>query len=250
MNTLIAVKSFLIIMGLWLFTQGPSLEYAREVYASGDVESAIIMVDAVIKDNPEDALAYQYKGIFIRNKGLRSNNNNLVMEAIDLFQKSLALDKSEKNRIITLGNIAGSYLELKDYTLALNYYNKCYNLTKRTFFLVCTARCLLEQGKKEQAIELIRKLDDETIRNGDSPTNEGLTALNLGMIYAKLNSPEEAVKWLYIAIDLNKTRFLPIIQNGSEFNPIRKTKEFKQLLMHIREASPQIKPDSNNSNNG
>ena len=212
------------------FAQAPSIAAARQTYESGDVEGAIKTINAVIAAQPKDYLAHQYKGIFTRALARKQKSRQLYLDAIKAFEQALALDAGGRNKVITLGNIGSTHVELGDYAAAETVYEECRKVSDRAIYTVFVAQCRAKRGQPDSAIALVAGLTRDVVVKGDSASNEGLTAYNLGLVYVYCNRPAEAVRWIRLAVELNAPRFRPSVEHDPELDPIRASPEFRSLL--------------------
>lgn len=227
---LLIVAIVIVLLPALVLAQAPSIAAARQTYEAGDVEGAIKTIDAVIAAQPRDYLAYQYKGIFTRALARKQKNRQLYLDAIAAFEQALALDAGSRNKVITLGNIGSTHVELGDYAAAETVYEECRKVSDRAIYTVFVAQCRAKRGQLDSAIALVAGLTRDVVVKGDSVSNEGLTAYNLGLVYVYCNRPAEAVRWIRLAVELNAPRFRPSVEHDPELDPIRASPEFKALL--------------------
>ncbi|MBK6316984.1 MAG: tetratricopeptide repeat protein [Blastocatellia bacterium] len=227
---LVIIALLTVVLPALVFAQAPSIAAARQTYEAGDVEGAIKTIDAVIAAQPRDYLAHQYKGIFTRALARKQKSRQLYLDAIAAFEQALALDAGGRNKVITLGNIGSTHVELGDYAAAETVYEECRKVSDRAIYTVFVAQCRAKRGMTEGAIALVAGMTRDAVVKGDSASNEGLTAYNLGLVYVYCNRSADAVRWLRLAVELNASRFRPSIEHDPELDPIRASPEFMSLI--------------------
>lgn len=230
------VALVILLLPAFAVSQTPSIAAARKTYESGDVESAIKQIDAVILAQPSDYLAYQYKGVFTRALARKSNSRPLYLEAIAAFEKALALDAGGRNKVITLGNIGSTHVELGDFAAAETVYEECRKASDRSIYTVFVSQCRAKRGECDSAIALVAGLTREIVLKGDSASNEGMTAYNLGLVYVYCSRPADAVRWLRLSVEVNAARFRPSIERDPELDPIRLSPEFTAFVASLGNA--------------
>ncbi|MCX5844572.1 MAG: hypothetical protein NT022_12665 [Deltaproteobacteria bacterium] len=230
-------KKLLFVILIYFTT--PNMTYLQEnllrkavgVYTGqGDIEKAITLVDKYIATHPYDFTGYLNKAIFVRQKGIVSQNQMYFHETIVLLNKARDLNKEKVPEEIILGNLATTYLEMQDVNNAIKMYEIALESSKRAFYKVKIAYAHARQGNIQKAIFLVEQLSYDEMLEADSPDNVGLTLYNVGLIYSLANNAPEAVKWLELAMQANKKRFLYPLKTDIDLNPIRGKKEFRNLM--------------------
>ena len=138
-----------------------------------------------------------------------------------------------KAKVIIVGNIGTTYVELGDFEKALNSYNKAYKLSGRLFYKIQGAYCLARSGNSSLAVKSVESLSTAAVLQADSSGNEGLAAYNMAAIYALAKHAPEAVEWLKMALSQNSQRFVVGVRKDTDFASIRSTSEFKRLIANI-----------------
>jgi tetratricopeptide (TPR) repeat protein len=169
--------AFLLLGTISISGQTELLTQARQLYLEQEnTDQALVLVDKYLASNPNDPVAYQDKGMYIRQLGIGHKNQAQIRESIDLFAKSLSLtDKESPNRIILFGQFATSYIELGDFKNARKYYTMCYKFTNRFFYQARISYCYARENKSDSAFTILNSATEPMITTADSRGNEGLT---------------------------------------------------------------------------
>lgn len=222
----------------------PSTQFAPDsaikqtviIYRHGDIDRAIDIANRLIAKYPDDPRSYINKGIFIRQVALMENKPVLFDVALGVFTNARIHATDRQTMVIIEGNIATTLLEKGDFSAALVSYKECYRLTGRLFYRVRGAYALARLGKLTEALDIVGEMSVQQILTADTPGNEGLTAYNVGVVYAMAGKPIPAVQWLRIAESLDPVAHDVGFTRGTDLNSIRKSLEFKQF---INEAVPR-----------
>jgi hypothetical protein len=148
------------------YLQENLLQKAFDVYTGqGDIEKAIALVDNYIAIHPNDFTGYLNKAIFVRQKGIISQNQKYFHETIELLNKARDLNKQKVSEEIILGNLATTYLEMQDVNNAIKMYEIALESSKRAFYKVKIAYAHARQGNIQKAISLVEQLSyDEMLK--------------------------------------------------------------------------------------
>jgi tetratricopeptide (TPR) repeat protein len=208
------------------------------VYLTGNINGAIIASDALIADYPSDFRGYLNKAIFTRQLALKTAKPALLDDALALLERARELVPDGANRAIVVGNIATTQMEKGDFAAAATALQESYMLTGRLFYKVRTAYAYARQGQSTKAINFVAELSVAEIKSADSSGNEGLTAYNMGLIYALSDQSAAAVKWLKVAEAVGPGLHDQGFRKDTDLDKIRRSKEFKSFLKQTRVARP------------
>lgn len=232
MNRFITSIGLLFFLLIWniSWSAQDQMKYAVQLYQEGRIDDAINEINSFLKNNPSNAKAYLNKGIMIRQKGIAKNNSKYYAEACNLFIKADSLTNDQSTKILIKGNLGTTYLEMGQYDVAKKAYDEAFNLSNRYFYKARVAYCLAREKRFKEAYSIIESASKNQLATADSPGNEGLTLANFGIIYSLGRQPKEATRWLEAALTLNKKRFTYAIRQDTDFNNIKSSSEFQDLL--------------------
>ena len=131
----------------------------NELFLAGEYSKALVRVNSLLEDNPDDTLLLQMKGIFAIFDGETE-------QAIDAYLKLADLDPSYEN----LSALAFAYFKAGDLSMSLEVYQQVINLDPENpsgYFEY--ARALEAAGSLEESLQALHKVleklpSDETAR--------------------------------------------------------------------------------------
>lgn len=219
-----------LIIGSISWSAQDKMQYAMQLYQAGRVDDAINEINSFIKGNPDNVSAYLNKGIMIRQKGIMKQSAKYFAEARDLFIKADSLTRDQNTKIIIKGNLGTTYLEMGQYDAAKRAYGEAFKLSNRFFYRARVAYCLAREAYYKEAFSIVDSASKDQLSSADSPGNEGLTFYNFGLIYSLGRRPNESIIWIEAALTVNKKRFTYSIHQDTDFNNIKSSSEFQDLL--------------------
>jgi len=168
--------------GAWAFTKLGEMEED-----AGDLQAAELRYDEALQACPD----YGY-GLF--RLGCVQEKKGKYAEAMDLYQRSIASDKSLWEPLVRIGWLHVEPDE--DYRTAITYYVKAYNMSRDMEILDAIASCYAGLDEYDHAVQIYGCL-----HNRFSGTSHSWECC--GMCLLELGRHEEAVSALLKALDLD-----------------------------------------------
>jgi len=184
---------------------------------------------------PDYLLATYHLGQLLMEQGQHKNAETLFNEALTIYQQNPLL----------IEGLADVYYALKQNERALKYYQKL-KKNDRTQYEgdISSAnlmRLLLTLPVSEKELLSVAKTFKNKLQSG---TDKPLYSYNLAMIYAQVNQPKLAIRYLVQSIEQGITS-AEKIERQAMFLPINQLPSYKNLLMNmnknIREEREKIK---------
>lgn len=215
-------------------TLPPPLDHARQAYQEGAVQRAIDEAGGWVTSHPTDPTGYADLGIYVRQMGVITGSSAQLARAVRLFAKALELHTTRSDSAIDHGNIGSTYIELGEFASAQRHLDEAYRLSDRLYYKVRAAYSMARAGLFTSAIARVQPITVSQLAGADSPGNEGLTAVNISLIYALAKQPANAVSWLRIAESQSPGRYVKWARNDRDFALIHNSTELRAFL-----SSPQ-----------
>src|SRR6185312_2343034 len=192
---------------------------ARAIVAAGygnENQRAVDLLNAWIKDNPNDIQAHQLLGGSLQRL-------NRFDEASATYEKAQALGADPNGIYTSLGSIRASQRRFDE---SIQFYRKAIDGgVQNSFVYTQLGYVQLQAGKTEDAIQNYEK----AFAVGIPPGKRGVNYYNLACGYARLGQKEKALDALNKAIDagFNNRAFY---ETDKDFESLRSEVGFKQLL--------------------
>ncbi len=162
---------------------------ARTMMTEGNFQGALITLDQVIEQFPDNQPAYNLRGITFLELGETS-------KALSDFNESVSLDSSDYRAVYNRGN---AWYQLGEFTNAVEDYDRALRLEPKA------ADIYINRGNALVKIEKLNEaINDYQFAMKIDPGNY-LTHFNLGYTYFITNRPEDAESCFEKCIDLYST---------------------------------------------
>jgi tetratricopeptide (TPR) repeat protein len=199
-------------------------------YQNGDIDGAISIADQVISARPDDFRGYMNKAIFVRQLALANVRPALLDSAIVLLVRAKMLAPNNASRAIVTGNIGTTQIEQGHFKAAAESLNEGYAFSGRLFYRIRAAYALARHREFTTSISQIANLSTDEVSAADSPGNEGVSAYNMGLIYALAHRSADATRWLELAATLAPGRHETGFRRDTDLDGIRDTPDFRSFL--------------------
>ena len=187
-------------------TLGDILEYAMIKMEQGDNDKALELINNVIEADKDDFRGYYFKGVFYEYQ----EDDEEALKHFLMTKNLLDSDKIGSDEAVIFFKIGRIYDDLSDkykdkkdeyISLAKEYYKEALKYNPHLYYANLNLGSIYE---KENSLDEALEL---MIRAHDDEKDEKMSAYNLGVIYAKMKDYDKAIS--YYEEELTKKDFYP-----------------------------------------
>lgn len=202
---------------------------ANILYEAGRTKEAIEQWDSILLVNPDYAWGYYRRGWF-REKSDPEG-------AIEDFTLAITLDPTDTYSYISRGNL---YDKIGKKELAKEDYEKIIEIEKEPKDYETLHYAYQSLGNYDKAIEVMN-----SIIKRDS--TEAGTFYDAACLYARMNKPEQALKYLEKSLEMGYKRFAHM-ENDHDMDSLRDLPEYRALIKKYKDSTKEDIIQTSNNN--